>query len=336
MPLLMKTNSPFMLIEGEPGTGKSLCAQLVESLCPKSMPFFRVNCSEYNNSQIEMELFGHKRGAIAGARTDKEGLLEKANGGVVVLEEISNLPHSAQASIVNLLETRDTRRIGEVHRRPTSVKLVCTSSVPLETLCERKTLIPELYDYLKCFRVSIPPLRARPVEERIELIRYFVSKLENGKYSVDQPALELLLKYDWAKGNLRELLTVLRSMTMLQYGNRITALSIPEDILNQVKRVVSEPMTSMNSDETRGPKVVHNITIPVRTDKKLSFEEYSDVLFLELVKLCDKTLMERHSLTSFSKLAQSLELSRPTIMRKIAKLMKSKLITKKEVSSWKG
>lgn len=336
IPLLLKTNSQVMQIEGEPGTGKRLCTQMIEALQPKHIPFFRIDCSEYSPSQLEIELFGHKKGGVAGARTDKEGVFEKANGGVVVIEEISNLTHSAQSSLVNLLESQTTRRTGEFRRRPTQVKLVCTSNVALESLCEQKLIIPELFDYLKCFRISIPPLRVRPIEERVELIRYFVSKLEGGKYSVDQPALELLLKHDWSNGNLRELRTVLRSMTVLQYGNRITALSIPQDILNQVRKSVIDSSSTIGLDDRTGPHKVHYVTLPIQSDRSMSYDYYCDLLFLELIKTSSKVIEENGDSVSFSKLAHTLKLSRPTIMRKMTGLLKSKLVTKREISAWKG
>ena len=219
IPRLAKLESPI-LIEGETGTGKELVAQaLHEHSNRKQSPFVPLDCGALPESLLESELFGHKQGAFTGSTSDRAGLLETANGGSILLDEISNASLHLQTRLLRVIEEKRVRRVGD--NRPVDVdfRVIAASNSSLGSLVAAGSFREDLYYRLCGFIVELPPLRDRR-EDISVLAEHFLNLLkpwENGGPEVFSPgALDLLVSYDWP-GNVRELrLVVERAAALAQ------------------------------------------------------------------------------------------------------------------------
>ena len=218
-----------MLIVGETGVGKEVLAEIIHGLSPRAgKPFVRINCATLSPTLFEAELFGHERGAFTDAREAKPGLLETAEGGTVMLDEIGELPLPLQAKLLRVIETREVMRVGAVKARTIDVRFLAATNRVLEDEVARGAFRQDLYYRLNGISLLIPPLRAR-VDEIEPLAQAFV---ENAAKMSDRPplklspaAMKLLLSYAWP-GNIRELRNTIERALLLSTGDSIT----PEDL----------------------------------------------------------------------------------------------------------
>ena len=177
-----------VLVLGETGTGKDVMAKTLHRLSPRvDKPFVCLNCAGLTETLIESELFGHERGAFTGAVGQKEGLLESADGGTVLLDEVGEMPISVQAKLLRVLETREVTRVGSVKPRAINVRFVSATNRDLEQEVLRGTFRRDLFFRLNGISLSLPPLRER-VTEIASLAEQFVETWcnENGR---EQPSL---------------------------------------------------------------------------------------------------------------------------------------------------
>src|SRR3712207_634525 len=155
-------SSASVLLTGESGTGKELCARTIHNLSPrKNNAFVAINCSAIPETLMESELFGHERGAFTGAAARRLGCFELANGGTLLLDEISEMPVSLQAKLLRVLEERRLRRLGGTHETPVDVRvLAATNRDPAEAV-NRGTFREDLLYRLNVITIELPPLRRR-------------------------------------------------------------------------------------------------------------------------------------------------------------------------------
>jgi two-component system, NtrC family, response regulator AtoC len=202
-------SSMSVLITGETGVGKGLLAAELHRKSPRAAgPFVAINCAELPQSLVEGELFGYERGAYTGADKDKPGLIETADGGTLLLDEIGEISEATQKSLLRVLDEREVRRVGSLRSRRVDLRLVTCTNRDLEADVERGTFRRELYFRLATFPLFVPPLRER-VGEIEELARLFAAQAAraNGGSSVpviSPEALTLLRRLPWL-GNVREL-----------------------------------------------------------------------------------------------------------------------------------
>ncbi len=226
-------SSSTILIEGESGTGKEFFAHAIHfASMRKKSPFIRINCAAIPHELLESELFGYESGAFTGARKEgKIGKLELANGGTVLLDEISSLPFNMQAKLLRVLEEREFERIGGHTAIKIDIKVIACTNENLNKLVERNKFRQDLYYRLNVVEIKIPPLRERL--DDIELLcRDILNKqLDIGFNSkkVSEKAILALKLYDWP-GNVRELRNVLERAANISTGNLITMQSLPEFI----------------------------------------------------------------------------------------------------------
>ena len=230
-----------VLLSGEPGVGKELCARAIHeaSWSGASRPLVIANVACFSESLVESELFGHQAGAFTGAISTKRGLFELADHGTLFLDEIGELPQSMQAKLLRVLEGHGFRRVGgEVEISP-QFRLITATNRNLEEMVARGEFRADLYHRLKVFEIKIPPLRERGKDiER--LARHFISTLSESFGWSEPPAsrefIDVLLGYAWP-GNVRELRNVIERSLIIGRGRSLTADLLPPEVLTGALRV---------------------------------------------------------------------------------------------------
>src|SRR3569623_530969 len=164
-----------VLLLGETGVGKDVVASLVHELSPRAeRPFVGINCASVPEALLESELFGHERGAFTGAVTAKPGLLEAADGGTEILDEVGDLPPPLQAKLLRVIESREVTRVGAVRPRAIDVRFVAATNRNIAAAVTAGQFRQGLLNRLNCVTLSVPPLRERRAE--IEpLVRLFLN-----------------------------------------------------------------------------------------------------------------------------------------------------------------
>ncbi len=228
----MKEPPPPVMITGESGTGKELAAKALHEGGPRANgPFIAINCASLPAALVESELFGHERGAFTDAKAPKTGLFEAANGGVLFLDEIGDMPLDAQAKLLRVLETRKARRIGGVKEHDVDVWVIAATHRDLEDQAAKGEFRRDLLFRLQVLWVNLPPLRARD-SDVLFLAEHFLA-LAASKYQTDTPELSAdarsrLVAHDWP-GNVRELRNVMERAALTAGAGLVTAevLSLP-------------------------------------------------------------------------------------------------------------
>lgn len=206
-----KSNASIF-IHGESGTGKEIIAQTIHNESHRAeRPFIKVNCAAIPETLIESEFFGHEKGAFTGANSRRLGRFELANGGSLLLDEISEIPLSLQAKLLRVTQEKEFDRIGGTKPIHVDVRLISTSNKNIDELIEKKFMREDLFYRLNVVPIHISPLRER-VEDIIPLSEYFVKNLcaENNRKTkqLSAEAEEKLLNYSWP-GNVRELQNII-------------------------------------------------------------------------------------------------------------------------------
>jgi len=218
-----------VLVTGESGTGKELVAETIHRLGPRrKRPFLPLNCGAVSSNLIESELFGHERGSFTGADRQRKGYFEQANGGTLLLDEITEMPAELQVKLLRVLETDTFMRVGGNARIDVDVRVIAaTNRDPLEAVDKGK-LREDLYYRLNVFPIALPPLRSR--DSDIEyLAEYFLEELkrelgESKRWS--QAAMARLRSHSWP-GNVRELRNAVQRAFILS-EDEIGPEAIPE------------------------------------------------------------------------------------------------------------
>ncbi len=210
-----------VLIEGESGTGKELLARhLHERGCRRGKAFVAVNCAALPRDLLESELFGHERGAFTGAIGRKIGKFELANGGTILLDEITEMEPGLQAKLLRVLQEYEIDRVGGAAPVPVDVRVVATTNRRLRDLVERGKFREDLYYRLSVIPVVLPPLRERRGDVEL-LIDHFLVRFGNGRVLAPE-ARALLVARPWP-GNVRELENALERAALLARGPVLTA-----------------------------------------------------------------------------------------------------------------
>jgi transcriptional regulator with PAS, ATPase and Fis domain len=215
-----------VLITGESGTGKEVVARFIHAASPRtSRPFVALNCAALPEQLLEAELFGYERGAFTGAQQAKPGQVELASGGVLFLDEVTEMSLSAQAKFLRVLQEREFQRLGGTRLVKANIRVIAATNRDLRKAVERGDFREDLFYRLGVFDIQLPPLRERPADI-VPLSETFLQEIGR---SFGRPAAGLtpearqaLLQYDWP-GNVRELRNVLERATILSEGALIDA-----------------------------------------------------------------------------------------------------------------
>jgi DNA-binding NtrC family response regulator len=222
------TTAP-VLISGESGTGKELLSYLIYRNSQRANgPYVRVNCAALNDSLLESELFGHEKGAFTGAYIQRKGRFEQADGGTLMLDEITETGTRFQAQLLRVLEQQDFERVGGNESIRVNVRIISTTNRNLlDEVCHGR-FRADLYYRLSGVRLMVPPLRDR-VDDLPGLIWHFIKHYAHETRrritDLDTAMLELFAKYHWP-GNIRQLRNVIRTSLILGSGSTLSLADV--------------------------------------------------------------------------------------------------------------
>jgi PAS domain S-box-containing protein len=222
-----------ILLLGESGSGKDYLAKYIHNCSKRSSgPYFSVNCASIAASLAESELFGHEKGSFTGAHARKRGLLELAEGGTLLLNEIAELPLTLQAKLLSFLDTKKFTRVGGEKEISVNVRLLTATNRDLEKEVEAGAFRKDLFYRINVISISVPPLRERREDIPIlvqEILSQLSQELQITSFPrIDSAIMERLRKYDWP-GNVRELRNVLERAVILSGGKteNLNKLGLP-------------------------------------------------------------------------------------------------------------
>ncbi len=238
------TDAP-VLITGETGTGKNRVAKAIHGASGRSAgPWVTINCAALPEHLIEAELFGWEKGAFTGATSAREGLLELAEGGTLLLDEIGEMPAPLQSKLLSVLEDREVRRLGGRSAHRTDVRIIAATNADLDARVREGRFRSDLFYRLNVVRIDLPPLRAR-LEDLGVVCADLLRRL--GKGGTPPPLapgeLERLAAYSWP-GNVRELRNVLERSLILHRGPLR-----PSELLAPPAKAASRPLAQVEGGE---------------------------------------------------------------------------------------
>ena len=218
-----------MLITGETGTGKELCARAIHHLGPRrSYPFIPVDCGALPDHLFENELFGHAKGAFTDARADQRGFVAMADGGTLFLDEVDALPAAAQSKLLRFLQERTFKPLGADRFVRADVNVLAATNRDIDALVREHRFRSDLYFRLNVLSLHLVPLRARR-EDIPVLARHFVEVIcaEQGlaRKTLTPPAVRKLSLYGWP-GNVRELYNVIQRALVFSEGDAIRPIDV--------------------------------------------------------------------------------------------------------------
>jgi len=221
-----------VLIEGESGTGKGLIAQTIHQQSPRSQgPFLAINCGGFQDQLLESELFGHEKGAFTGAAVLKQGLFEVADRGTLFLDEVAEMSPAMQAKLLQVLDSREFRRVGGTRLHRVDVRVVAATNKPMQREVESGRFREDLYYRLNVVNILVPPLRERREDIPI-LAEHFLARFQASagvRKALSPDALQSLVEYPWP-GNVRELSNIIERLVILTPGGIIGSEALPPNI----------------------------------------------------------------------------------------------------------
>jgi DNA-binding NtrC family response regulator len=219
-----------ILITGESGVGKEVLARAIHyNSTRRSGPFFALNCAAITETLMDSELFGHEKGAFTGADRRKSGLLDQASRGSLLLDEIGDMPLTAQAKLLRVIENREMIPVGGTQPIKVEARIIAATNADLRKRVQEKQFREDLFFRLNVLAIHIPPLRERR-EDIIPLAKHILGKLarETGKDlpGLSKDAVDFLMEASW-DGNVRELANAIERAVIVSQGNLITAADFP-------------------------------------------------------------------------------------------------------------
>lgn len=222
-----------VLIEGESGTGKELIARAVHSESHRAGgPFVSINCAAIPHQLIESELFGYTKGAFTGAQRDKRGLIEVAEGGTLLLDEVAEMPTHLQTKLLRVLQERKLRRLGDEREIEINFRLVSATNRDTSLLLDQGVLRKDLYFRISTIKIKVPPLRQRRDDVILlakRLLQRFNQQYDKSIRNISQDTVVRLTHYDWP-GNVRELESVIERAVLFCQGDELTVAALPDEL----------------------------------------------------------------------------------------------------------
>ncbi|HEY3820815.1 MAG TPA: sigma-54 dependent transcriptional regulator [Polyangiaceae bacterium] len=222
-----------VVLYGESGTGKELAARaLHERSARRGRPFVALNCAAIPGNLLESELFGHVKGAFTDARSDRPGLFERAKGGTVFLDEITELHPTMQPKLLRALQERSVRPVGSDREVPIDVRVVAATNTEMSRAVEAGRFRADLYYRLNVIEIRMPPLRERRSDVPLlaaHLVERFARKMGRRVVGVSAPCMAKLTAYDWP-GNVRELANAVERAVALTRSQNIEVDDLPENV----------------------------------------------------------------------------------------------------------
>lgn len=225
---IAKSNAS-VFISGESGTGKEIFAQAIHDQSLRhNRPFIKVNCAAVPETLIESEFFGHEKGAFTGANQKRIGRFELANGGTLLLDEVTEIPLTVQAKLLRAIQEQIFERVGGTKPIKVDVRIIATSNRDVRLAIEQKLLREDLYYRLNVVPIYLPPLRERR-EDILPLASSFLTRISSENHKrvkqLSNQAKQKLLCYGWP-GNVRELANIIERAVVMEQGQEIAPESI--------------------------------------------------------------------------------------------------------------
>lgn len=271
-----------VLITGESGTGKEVLARYIHNKSPRhSLPFIAINCAAIPENMLEATLFGYEKGAFTGAHVSREGKFELANGGTLLLDEISEMDLGLQAKLLRVLQEREVERLGGRENLKLDVRVIATSNRDLKKCAAEGVFREDLY-----YRLSVFPMRWLPLRERREdilpiaykLMAEHCRKMGRKPSRFDKSAENALRAFDWP-GNVRELDNTIQRALVIQDQTCLTAgdLSLESDSITGIDSLLSSYVGEVRDvDEGSGNSAVREDG--GRLDNDLKQREFDVIL----------------------------------------------------------
>jgi DNA-binding NtrC family response regulator len=227
---LVAPTDATVLIEGETGTGKELVARMIHRFSARaSQPFVPVDCASISPALLESELFGALKGSYTGADRDRMGVIESANRGTVLLDEIGDIELNFQFKLLRFLQEREIRPVGAARGKQVDVRVLAATNRDMQKLVEEGKFREDLWFRLNVVRIVIPPLCDRRGDVPL-LARFFVNKY-NARYRQSarlmESGLKALQEYTWP-GNVRQLQHLIERLTILAPSGRVDAAAVQQ------------------------------------------------------------------------------------------------------------
>ena len=243
-----------VLIIGESGSGKESFPKIIHESSPrKHKKYIAVNCGAIPEGTIDSELFGHVKGSFTGAIADHKGYFEEADGGVIFLDEVAEMPMSTQARLLRVLENGEYLRVGDSTVRKTNIRVVAATNKDMLQAVKDGKFREDLYYRLSTVQINVPPLRDRG-EDIILLsrlfLRNFITENRTSEVTLAEDAQRLLLSYHWP-GNVRQLKSVIEQVALFESGNSVDAATLRQYMPNSRETaltVQSQPSFDYNAE----------------------------------------------------------------------------------------
>jgi DNA-binding NtrC family response regulator len=256
-----------VLIQGESGTGKELIANAIHKQSPRAAaPFIKVNCAAISETLIESEFFGHEKGAFTGATARREGRFELADGGTILLDEISEISQGLQAKLLRVLQENEFERVGGNTTIRVDARVIATTNRNLVKSVERGDFREDLYYRLNVFPIHNPPLRERKTDVPV-LARTFVENAgrKHGVHvrGLSAAAMECLLRHDWP-GNVRELQNMIERAVIMTGPDQL----IEPSALGLAQSDPGDPRTGGVKRKASAPIILSDEVVPMEEVEK--------------------------------------------------------------------
>ena len=229
----ISNTSVAVLVTGESGVGKEIVAKAIHNASTRrAKPFVAINCAALPSTLLEAELFGYEKGSFTGATQRHLGKFEQAQGGTLLLDEVSEMEPALQAKLLRALQEREIERLGGTGPIPVDVRIIATSNRDLPVAVEQGQFRQDLYYRLHVINIEIPALRERPRDIELlanHFLALFSDQFNKPMMSFAPDATNKLMSYKWP-GNVRELNNVIQRTALLANTSIITAKDIPVDL----------------------------------------------------------------------------------------------------------
>ncbi len=301
-----------VLILGESGTGKEVIARNIHAQSSRrNKPFIPINCGAIPPDLLESELFGHEKGAFTGAISTRQGRFELAEGGVIFLDEIGDMPLAMQVKLLRVLQERSYERVGSNRTYKSDVRVIAATHRSLEDLIDAGQFREDLYYRLNVFPIEVPPLRERRQDIAL-LINEIIVRIEKdhrGSVRLSANAIAMLSLYDWP-GNVRELANLIERLAILHPNDVIDVKELPKKY-----RIEGSDFPAMNEEpDLDGDQSVTLATLRLLPDGGIDMKRY--LMDIE-VSLIEQALNETNNVVA--RAATLLQMRRTTLVEKMRK-----------------
>ena len=263
-----------VLIIGESGSGKESFPKIIHESSPrKHKKYIAVNCGAIPEGTIDSELFGHVKGSFTGAIADHKGYFEEADGGVIFLDEVAEMPMSTQARLLRVLENGEYLRVGDSTVRKTNIRVVAATNKDMLQAVKDGKFREDLYYRLSTVQINVPPLRERG-DDVILLsrlfLRNFINENRTSEVTLSDDAQRLLKAFHWP-GNVRQLKSVIEQVALFESGNTVDAATLRQYMPNTRETALtiqSQPNFDYNAEREQLFTLILSMRAEIEAIKK--------------------------------------------------------------------